>query len=247
MIWFYAALVLLIVAAVSYYLLILTEGTYLGTRIVVLLYDWAALKYDRMKKLRPVYESFFLGIPLAEALREIPSPCVLDVATGTGRLPRTLSAELGERGVIVGVDRSERMLALANEEKALLGPGVYFLRADADHLCFADASFDAVTCLEALEFFTQPRRAVREMYRVLKPGGILLVSNRVGWDAWLFPGRAAGRGRLERLLRQEGFCDVSARRWQVHYDLIWACKGTPAGVVASVFCRDEDEERKDSI
>jgi len=234
---------LLILAAAAYYLLIITEGTYLGTRIVVLLYDWVAYKYDRMKKLRPVYESFFLGIPLAEALREVPHPRVLDVATGTGRLPRALGAEWDGRGLIVGVDRSERMVALA--QKATQGPGVFFLRADAERLCFAEASFDAVTCLEALEFVTKPRRAIHEMYRVLKPGGIALVSNRVGPDAWLFPGRAAGRGRLEKLLREEGFEHVTTRRWQVHYDLIWACKGTPQGIVASVFCNEGNVSRKD--
>ncbi len=242
MIW--VLVVLLAVAAVSYYLLIVTEGTYLGTRVVVLLYDWVAQKYDGMKKLRPVYESFFLGIPLAEALREVPSPRILDVATGTGRLPRTLYPELGDRGLIVGVDRSEKMIALAEKERASLGPGVFFLRADAQNLCFADASFDALTCLEALEFMTQPRQVLREMYRVLKPGGVALVSNRVGLDARFFPGRAAGRGRLEDLLREAGFEHITTRRWQVHYDLIWASKGTPEGVVASVFCLGDDA-RKD--
>lgn len=237
----------LIVAVMLYYLLIVTEGTYLGKRTVVLLYDWAAHKYDRLKKLRPVYERFFLGIPLAEALREVPSPRVLDVATGTGRLPRTLSAELGEQGMIVGVDRSKRMLALAQEERALLTPRVHFLCVDAERLCFADASFDAVTCLEAIEFITKPRRAVQEMYRVLKPGGILLVSNRVGLDAWLFPNRAAGRGRLERFLRQEGFRQVTTQPWQVHYDLIWAYKGTSQESVAPVPCQDDNAERKVSL
>jgi len=52
----------------------------------------------------------------------------------------------------------------------------------------------------------------------------LLLSNRVGTDAWWFPGRMAKRGRLERHLEAIGLEDVRMDRWQVHYDLIWARK-----------------------
>jgi len=84
--------------------------------------------------------------------------------------------------------------------------------------------FDCVTCLEALEFMRDPGGAIREMARVLRPGGVLLVSNRVGRDAWFFPGRLCGRGRLEWCLRELGLGEVTTERWQVHYDLIWARK-----------------------
>jgi len=69
-----------------------------------------------------------------------------------------------------------------------------------------------------------PRQTVREMVRVLKPGGILLVSNRVDREAWLFPGRYCRRGRMEALLRQEGLIGIDTRLWQTYYDLVWAEK-----------------------
>ena len=99
-------------------------------------------------------------------------------------------------------------------------------RADAGRLPFPDAIFHAVACIEALEFTQRPRETVREMVRVLRPGGVLLVSNRVGCDALAYPGRLCGRGRLERALHRLGLEAVESERWQVYYDLVWARKGS---------------------
>ena len=83
-----------------------------------------------------------------------------------------------------------------------------------------------------------PDIVVNEMLRVLRPGGVLLLSNRVGWEAGLFPGRISGRGRLEGHLRGVGFDGLGTKRWQVRYDLVWAFKplstvGTIQGAVSS--------------
>jgi len=210
--------------ALLHWLLVATEGTYLGPRVVTLLYDWTAPRYDRLKGLSFIHEMQRLGIPLAEALEGEPSPRVLDVATGTGRLPLALLRQADFAGHIAGLDRSLPMLARAREATAQ-DNRVMLLQGDAATLPFADGSFDAVTCLEALEFMWRPAAVIHEMRRVLKPGGVLLVSNRVGIDAWLFPGRLCGRGRLERFLARNGFSAIDRRRWQVHYDLIWATAG----------------------
>jgi len=218
-----AIIAVVAVIALLYWLLVITEGTYLGPRIVTLLYDWTAPRYDRIKDLQFVYEMQRLGIPLAEALRAKPMPRVLDVATGTGRLPIALLSQPDFVGQVVGLDRSGPMLARAQE--ATNGHDrLALLRADASALPFAGPSFDAVTCLEALEFMWDPAAVIREMGRVLRPGGVLLVSNRVGLDARLLPARLCGRGRMERFLRQAGFGAIETDRWQVHYDLIWALK-----------------------
>jgi len=58
---------------------------------VILLYDWSARVYERIKRYDSGDEQWFLGLPLAEALQWLPSPLVLDVATGTGRLPAPCS------------------------------------------------------------------------------------------------------------------------------------------------------------
>jgi SAM-dependent methyltransferase len=235
--WIIAAVVVVVVAALLYWLLVITEGTYLGPRVVTLLYDWTAPRYDRIKELQFIYEMERLGLPLAEALRDRPSPRVLDVATGTGRLPLALLRAGDSDSRVVGIDRSAPMLAQARDATAEY-EGITLMQADAGALPFADDTFDAVTCLEALEFMWSPAHVLREMERVLKPGGVLLVSNRVGLDACFFPGRLCGRGRMERFLDQNGLAAVESERWQVHYDLIWARKA-----LSDAPARPSDNER----
>ncbi|OGO05344.1 MAG: hypothetical protein A2Y73_06215 [Chloroflexi bacterium RBG_13_56_8] len=217
-------------AALLYWLLVVTEGTYLGKRFFTLLYDWSAGSYDRIKDLRYVDESLHLGIPLTQSLEHIPSPWVLDVATGTGRVLLALLRTWGFGGVVIGVDRSVKMLHQA--QKALADSEVILAQGDAEALSFRDETFDCVTCLESLEFMGHPNKAIGEMVRVLKPGGVLLISNRVGNDAWLFPRRLRGRGQAEQCLHERGMEEVRMQRWQVHYDLIWAYKGSKESLSA---------------
>ena len=222
-VWLWA-LVVVIAGALLYWLVIATEGTYLGTGVVVRLYDWTARRYDRIKAMDYVDEARFLGIPLAERLAGIAAPCVLDVATGTGRIPLAVLRQWEFDGIVVGVDRSTAMMDEAAHSLADFEPRAPLIRADAAALPFSDNIFDAVCCLESLEFMTDPRAVVRGMMRVLRPGGALLISNRVGPDAHWLPGRLCGRGRLEAYLAEAGFVEIDSRRWQVHYDLIWAEK-----------------------
>ncbi|NLT74619.1 MAG: methyltransferase domain-containing protein [Chloroflexi bacterium] len=235
-IWILPAVAL--VAALLYWLLIITEGTYLGTRAVVVMYDWTARRYNRIKRLHSVYEVYFLGVPMLEALAAVPDARVLDVATGTGRLPAALVTGDGFPGQIVGVDHSRPMLV---EAAGALDPGlsqVAWVQGDAHALMFADAVFDGVACLEALEFMRDPRAVVREMIRVLKPGGIMLVSNRIGWESWFFPGRYCRRGAMERLLRRDGMEAIDTHLWQTYYDLIW-CAKPRAGIPEDLRGADE--------
>lgn len=223
--WIGIGLLATILGGLAYWLLITTEGTYLGPRIVTRLYDWVAGRYDSIKNMHYVNESIFLGIPLTEALPPVESsPIVLDVATGTGRVPLALLRQWDRGGMVFGIDRSLPMMAVARKALADYQEESAFLQQDAEALGFADASFDGVTCLEALEFVRNPQQALCEMVRVLKPGGLLLVSNRVGNEARFFPRRIHGRGRLERYLRTLGLQAIHTDRWQVDYDLVWARK-----------------------
>ena len=225
--WAVAAAVL---AAAAYWLLITTEGTYLGPRVVALLYDWTARSYDRIKNVQLVYEAERIGIPLAERLGESPGQRVLDVACGTGRVALALRLSGGYLGTIIGLDRSSGMLREAAGQMRRTNVPLLLVRGDAEHLPFPEASMDAVTCLEAIEFFTRPAVALGEFRRVLKPGGTLLVSNRVGSDARLLPWRHTGRGHLEHLLHTLGYVEIDTRPWQVHYDMIWARKPADEGL-----------------
>ena len=224
------AIILLVVLALAglgwllHWLLIRTEGVFLGRRVVIWLYDLAAKQYDDIKQFDPDTESAFVAWPLRRRLKVWPSPLVLDVATGTGRLPYFLLQEPGFSGRVVGLDASAGMLDLARAKLAPFGHRVALVRQTADDLPFADETFAAVTCLEALEFLPDDTAALREMARVLRPGGYLLVSRRQGPDSPYFLGHAPEREAFEERLAALGLVDIRSQPWQVEYELVWATR-----------------------
>jgi ubiquinone/menaquinone biosynthesis C-methylase UbiE len=222
--WVLLLAVLVILILIGYWQLVIAEGVYLGPRVVRLLYDWTAHRYDRLKDFDEVEEAHFLGRPLAAALRGWERPYVLDVATGTGRLPQTLLRQAASGGQVFGLDVSPKMLRVAEQHLIPHRACVGLLVGAASPLPFADEQFEAVTCLESLEFFADGLAALDEMARVLRPGGWLLVTNRVGWEAQLMPGHTWSRAQLVSILRQLPLTDISVRPWQSYYDLVWAKK-----------------------
>ena len=220
---------LALVGAAAYWLLILTEGAYLGQRVVMALYDRCASRYDAIKRVPPHEDAHHLARPLLGALRGVESPLVLDVAVGTGRLPLALLRHWDFVGRTVGLDLSQQMLNIGRCKTHARYGGLALTRGDAMALPFPASAFDTVTCVEALEFLPDPRYALLELVRVLRPGGQLLITNRVGADAYFFPGRSFRGDGLEKRLRTLGLTDVRTHRWQVHYDLIHAQKLLPAG------------------
>lgn len=124
---------------------------------------------------------------LLEFLQPHPGEEILDAGCGTG----ILTQELAERGVnVTGIDLSSGMLAIARE-KLRHFENVVLARADVAALPLPTSSFDAVVCFTVLEFVCQPAEALREMWRVLKPGGRLVVGvlNRLSSWAWSRSGR----------------------------------------------------------
>ena len=91
----------------------------------------------------------------------------LDVACGSGKLAARLARIAGPEGRVVGLDFSPEMLEVARREH----PGVEFLEGDALKLPFDDRSFDASTMAFGLRNLADPVRGLREMHRVVKPGG----------------------------------------------------------------------------
>ena len=99
---------------------------------------------------------------------------VLDVACGPGNTTRTLVDRVGPDGLAVGVDSAATMLAQAVRE-TVPGSPVGYVRADALDLPFSDGTFDAISCYGALYLMDDPLGSLREMIRVLAPGGRIAV------------------------------------------------------------------------
>jgi SAM-dependent methyltransferase len=224
--WLIVGASLALIIGIIYWQFIIAEGAYLGPRIVTLLYDWSAHRYNDIKDLDQIDEALYVADPILHELIGTPYPLVIDVATGTGRLPLALLRQMAFRGQVIGLDLSARMLRVAQKETAPFRQRVDLVRQEAGRLPFANACADAVTCLEALEFVPDPARTIDEIVRVLKPGGLLVITNRIGWESRFLRGRLCGRGAMERHLERLGLEAIDSRRWQVHYDLISARKRT---------------------
>lgn len=143
--------------------------------------------YDRTNDLLSVGNSILWRIATVKAIDPQPGERILDVAAGTG----TSSAAIAKSGAtVVAVDFSPGMI----EEGRRRQPGIEFIEADAERLPFGDEEFDAVTISFGLRNVNRPLVALSEMYRVLKPGGRLVICEfshptnivmRTGYDAYL--------------------------------------------------------------
>ena len=230
--WVVALLTTLLIVAIIYWLFVVSEGVYLGSRVVIALYDRSAGEYDEIKGVMPHQDAIHLARPLLEALQgeggasggPAVASVVLDVATGTARMPLALLRQFDFDGKVVGLDLSAPMLGVAQRRLRNHKHRVAWVLDTAGRLPFADQAFHAVTCIEALELLPNPEQSLAEMVRVLRPGGWLMITNRVGVDGFFYPGHAFRRTTLESKLRSLGLADVGTRRWQPHYDLLDARK-----------------------
>jgi len=99
---------------------------------------------------------------------------VLDVAVGTGDLALLLLRR-GKAQRVTGIDLSTEMMRIGAEKARRAGCEIRFMEANAQHMPFEDASFDAVTCAYGVRNFADLDAGLSEMYRVLKPGGELRI------------------------------------------------------------------------
>ncbi len=130
-----------------------------------------------------------------------PGEHVLDVACGTGVVARLAAQHVGAAGTVIGLDISVEMLAVACSLPPRPGASIEWREASAIAMPLPDAAFDLVLCQQGLQFFPDQPAAVREMYRVLVPGG------RVALSVWRSiehnPGWAALAQALERHISPE--------------------------------------------
>lgn len=131
---------------------------------------------------------------LVAAARLAGNERVLDIATGPGYIAEAFARAARE---VVGVDLTDAMLAIAKERTAARGVGnVFFRAADAQNLTFENGSFDVVVCRLALHHLQKPLQVLREMARVCRAGGTVLVEDIYASE---FPERAAYQDRWEIL------------------------------------------------
>jgi len=109
---------------------------------------------------------------------------VLDVACGTGVVALT-AARLG--ATVTGIDLMPELVAGAEQTAALMGTPATFWQGDVEALPFADASFDVVVSQFGHMFAPRPDVAIKEMLRVLKPGGTIAFAT---WPPELYTGRS---------------------------------------------------------
>jgi SAM-dependent methyltransferase len=225
LLWIFLSIVILTaLGALAYWLIVITEGVYLGRRAVVWMYDLTAHKYDGIKQFEMDAERLFVVRPYLHHLPTHPAPTLLDVAAGTGRVAYFLLEEPTFHGRVIALEPSRKMLAVAADKLRPYGRRAALVGGTAVPLPFADNMFHGVTCLEALEFFPSDEAALREMARVLQPGGSLLVTRRRGWEAQTFVGRYRDPAQFEALLADLGLTEIETLPWQVDYDQVFARK-----------------------
>ena len=166
-----------------------------------------------------------------------PGEQVLDVACGTGALTRLLAKAVGPEGRLVGLDLSPDMLAVA---RRIPLNQIEWREGSADAMPFVDGSFDVVCCAFGLMFFPDQPAALREMRRVLKPGGRLLamvwgpihkcpgqMATQKSWQRYFDPDYSSlfalqhslgDTSTVRSLIHGAGFTDVSveAEMGEVH-------------------------------
>jgi demethylmenaquinone methyltransferase/2-methoxy-6-polyprenyl-1,4-benzoquinol methylase len=106
-----------------------------------------------------------------------PGQNALDVAAGSGELSIPMARQVGQEGRVIVTDINREMLSVGRDRllNAGIAGNVEFLLADAETLPFADRSFHCITIGFGLRNVTDKDAALRSMYRVLRPGGRLLV------------------------------------------------------------------------
>lgn len=125
---------------------------------------------------------------------------VLDVACGTGIIARTAAPRVGGRGRVVGLDLNEAMLTVARR----VAPELEWHQGDAAALPFPDATFDIALCQSGLMFVPDVAGVLREMARVVAPGGTVAV------QVWSAPERQEGFRPLAEVVARHAGPDAVA-------------------------------------
>lgn len=121
---------------------------------------------------------------------------VLDVGSGPGHLALDMANAVGSSGKVYGVDNSENMIAVSRARCASQ-PAIEFHLADATRLPFTDNHFDAAVSSQTFEYLTDVAAPLGEIWRVLRPGGRVLIHD-TDWDSIVW--YSSDQARMNRIL-----------------------------------------------
>lgn len=173
--------------------------------------------------------------PLADAtLNEvplIPADAILDIACGTGILARKARMSVGENARVAGVDLNDSMIATARNLPDEHSRSCEWYVSSVDSMPFEGGAFTKVFCQQGFQFFPDERAALKEMRRVMRPGGLLAMTiwsgpailftvmadaitkyiDRKTAEKLLLPFTYGGHERLLVYMAREGFVDISRK------------------------------------
>ena len=197
---------------------------------------------------------------------------VLDVACGTGEPGHTIAA-LAHKGKVTGTDLAEGMLDIAKENAAKKNISNYETQAsDVCELAFADDHFDKISCRMGFMFFPDMQTASDEMFRVLKPGGIMATSVWATPDknVWVttimaaiskhlempapLPGapgmfRCCGESQIKNIMERSGFKNVqeqyiAGKTIYKNFDEMWQMMNEVAAPVVGALSKADDATKE---
>ena len=210
------------------------EGAHLGPRAQAWLYDRWSRKYDAGKRESQLRDDEMLARPLLDTLKDTPEPFILDFATGTGRLSFALLNQADFTGRIIALDLSQGMLEQASEKLSRAerrdddspsrrrSASVELIRHLALPLPFPDSTFDVVCALEVLELFPSMDESLKELTRVLRPGGILLATR--GTEESGRRAKVKSKPVFTSLLEANGLREIQITPWWKLFDRVLARK-----------------------
>lgn len=140
------------------------------------MFNSIAYRYDFLNRFLSVGIDVWWRKKAISQLRSIAPQQVLDVATGTGDVA-IMTHKMLKPASITGIDISEGMLAFGRKkiEKAGLSDQIELKKGDSENIPFEDNSFDAITVAFGVRNFQNLEKGLKEMRRVLRPGGKLMV------------------------------------------------------------------------